>query len=59
MSGRTHGKPDERTNSPITGRTDRNWSEVSRTHKQMQSMIGPGLFHSEMIATSNASITIQ
>ena len=47
MSGRTHGKPDERTNSPSTGRTDRNWSEVSRTHKQMQSMIGHSLTTSE------------
>lgn len=47
MSGRTHGKPDERTNSPSTGRTDCNWSEVSRIHKQMQSMIRHSLTTSE------------
>jgi RNA-directed DNA polymerase len=47
MSGRTHGKPDERNNSSNAGRTDRNWSEVSRIHKRMQSMIGHSLTTSE------------
>jgi RNA-directed DNA polymerase len=47
MGGRTHGKPDERNNPSDAGRTDRNWSEVSRIHNQMQSMIRHSLTTSE------------
>ena len=47
VSGHTYGNPDERANSSDAGRTDRNWSEVFRIHKQMQSMIGHSLTTSE------------
>jgi RNA-directed DNA polymerase len=47
MSGRTHGRPDERINPSDTGRMTRNWVKVFRTHKPMQSMIGHSLTTSE------------
>jgi RNA-directed DNA polymerase len=47
VSGRTYGRPDERINPSDTGRTNRNWFEVFRIHKQMQSMIGHSLTTSE------------
>jgi RNA-directed DNA polymerase len=47
VSGRTHGRPDERINPSNTGRMTRNWVKVFRTHKPMQSMIGHSLTTSE------------
>lgn len=47
MSGRTHGRPDERINPSDTGRMTRNWVKVFRTHKLMQSMIRHSLTASE------------
>ena len=45
---RTFGKPDERRNSLDSGRTDCNWSEVYRKHKQMQIMLRHGINTSEL-----------
>jgi RNA-directed DNA polymerase len=47
MSGRTHGRPDERINPSDAGRMTRNWVKVFRTHKLMQSMIRHSLTTSE------------
>ena len=47
VGGRTYSNPDERANSLNAGRTDRNWSEVFRIHKQKQRMIGHSLTTSE------------
>ena len=47
VGGRIYGRPDERINPSDTDRTTRNWVEVFRIHKQMQSMIGHSLTTSE------------
>jgi RNA-directed DNA polymerase len=47
VGSRTHGRHDEMINPSDTGRTTRNWVEVFRLHKRMQSMIGHSLTTSE------------